>query len=142
MNSKYFLNHGLFQPYSQENTELTGRYAGPGLGLAITKSLVELMHGRIEVESEQGVSLFKRSDFYAFDAILMDIRMPNMDGLKAAQNIRVLARPDAKTVPIIAMTANAFEEDKEETRKAGMNEHLAKPVVPNVLYETLERFMA
>ncbi len=78
---------------------------------------------------------------YSIDAILMDIQMPVMDGIVATKTIRALTRPDAKTVPIIAMTANAFDEDKEKTQNAGMNEHLAKPVVPAVLYETLQRFM-
>ena len=74
-----------------------------------------------------------------FDAILMDIRMPVMDGLQAAKAIRALERPDASIVPIIALTANAFTEDRQETEQAGMNAHLGKPVVPDQLYQVLAR---
>lgn len=73
----------------------------------------------------------------SFDAILMDIRMPVMDGLKAAQTIRALERSDAGRIPIIAMTANAFEEDIQNSLNAGMNAHLAKPIDPKILYQTL-----
>ncbi len=76
-----------------------------------------------------------------YDAILMDIRMPLMNGLEATQTIRALARPDAQTVPIIAMTANAFDEDVQKSLEAGMNAHLAKPIDPNKLYQTLARFI-
>ena len=76
-----------------------------------------------------------------FDAILMDMRMPVMDGLSAAQAIRKLNRPDAKTVPIIALTANAFEEDVKQCLQAGMNAHLAKPVDIETLKKTLGRFL-
>ena len=74
-----------------------------------------------------------------YDAILMDIRMPVMDGLAAARAIRALDRPDAKSIPIIAMTANAFDEDVQQSLQAGMNAHLSKPVEPENLYETLGR---
>ena len=72
-----------------------------------------------------------------YDAVLMDVRMPVMDGLTAASTIRGLNRNDAKTVPIIAMTANVFDEDVERSRQAGMNAHLFKPVDPDVLFETM-----
>ena len=75
-----------------------------------------------------------------FDAILMDIRMPVMDGLSATKTIRALPRRDAATVPIIAMTANAYAEDIRRTRKAGMTAHLTKPIRQNELYETLRNF--
>lgn len=83
------------------------------------------------------VELFERSEEGHFDAILMDMRMPVMDGLTAAQEIRKLNRPDAATVPIIALTANAFEEDVKQCLQAGMNAHLAKPVDIDLLKETL-----
>ena len=67
--------------------------------------------------------------------------MPVMDGLAATQAIRALERPDAKTIPIIAMTANVFDEDVERSLQAGMNAHLAKPVEPDKLFETLARMM-
>ncbi|MBR0302803.1 MAG: amino acid permease [Clostridia bacterium] len=76
-----------------------------------------------------------------YDAILMDVRMPVMDGLAATEAIRALDRPDAKTVPIIAMTANVFDEDVERSHKAGMNAHLSKPVEPDKLYETMNRLI-
>ncbi len=73
-----------------------------------------------------------------YSAILMDIRMPEMDGLEATRLIRSMERPDAKTIPIIALTANAFDEDVQRSLQAGMNAHLSKPVKPEALYETLE----
>ncbi|MEF9974788.1 MAG: response regulator, partial [Clostridia bacterium] len=76
-----------------------------------------------------------------YDAILMDIRMPVMDGLTAAKAIRQMRSADAKTIPIIAMTANAFEEDIEKTKAAGMNAHLTKPIEPARLYQTLKQFL-
>lgn len=67
----------------------------------------------------------------------MDIRMPVMDGLQAARAIRSLDRPDAKTVPVIALTANAYDEDIQKCMDAGMNAHLAKPLSPQTLYDLL-----
>ena len=88
------------------------------------------------------VSMFQEHPAGYYDAILMDIRMPVMDGLEAARAIRALDRPDAKTIPIIAMTANAFEEDVQQSLQAGMNAHLSKPVEPDRLYETLCRMIS
>lgn len=79
-------------------------------------------------DGRQAVDLFEGSPAGTYDAILMDIMMPVMDGLTATRMIRALNRPDAKTIPIIAMTANAFAEDAEKCFAAGMNEHLAKPL--------------
>ena len=73
-----------------------------------------------------------------FDAILMDVRMPVMDGLDAARAIRAMRKADAKTVPIFAMTANAFQEDIKMSIDAGMNAHLTKPIEPVILYEALD----
>ena len=72
-----------------------------------------------------------------FDAILMDIRMPVMDGLQAAAEIRSLKREDAKKVPIIALSANAFVEDVQKSKMAGMDDHLTKPIEPKILVRTL-----
>ena len=72
------------------------------------------------------------------DVILMDMRMPEIDGLEATQVIRAMDRPDAKSIPIIALTANAFDEDVQRSMQAGLNAHLSKPVQPDLLFETLE----
>lgn len=79
-------------------------------------------------DGQQAVELFNNNPVGTFDAILMDIMMPVMDGLAATKAIRSLNRPDAGTVPIIAMTANAFEEDVQKCLDVGMNAHLAKPL--------------
>ena len=195
--SEEFVKKSLYHPFAQEHNRLSNQYAGSGLGLVITKSLVDLMKGKITVKSEIGVGTtfiveldlkqtdappkeeltrkleelpdefealqgmhillcedqmlnaeiasrlltrkgcvvevaengeigvekFKASEEYDYDGILMDIRMPVMDGLEAARNIRHLERRDAGTIPIIAMTANAYAEDMEETKEAGMNAH-------------------
>ena len=81
---------------------------------------------------------FSASEVGHYDAVLMDVRMPEMDGLEATARIRALDRADAKTIPIIAMTANAFDEDVQRSLQAGMNAHLSKPIDNNVLFETLE----
>ena len=89
----------------------------------------------------RALELFSKSTQGYYDAILMDIRMPQMDGLTAANNIRHLTNGDARTVPIIAMTANAFDDDIEKSKAAGMNAHLAKPIEPDRLYQTLFDFI-
>ena len=76
-----------------------------------------------------------------YDAVLMDMRMPEMDGLTATKTIRAMDREDAKTIPIIALTANAFDEDVQRSLQAGLNAHLSKPVQPDSLYETLESLL-
>ena len=89
-------------------------------------------NGKIAVEK------FEAHEPGYYSAILMDMRMPEMDGLEATRRIRALDRPDAKSIPIIALTANAFDEDVQKSMQAGLNAHLSKPVQPDVLYETLE----
>ena len=89
----------------------------------------------------RALELFSKSPTGYYDAILMDIRMPLMDGLTAAANIRHLSNQDASTIPIIAMTANAFDEDIEKSRAAGMDAHLAKPIDPGRMYQTLYDFI-
>ena len=71
----------------------------------------------------------------------MDIRMPEMDGLTATKHIRTAGRADSATIPIIALTANAFDEDVQQSLQAGMNAHLSKPVEPQLLFETLEKLL-
>ena len=73
-----------------------------------------------------------------YDAILMDMRMPEMDGLEATRAIRASGREDSETIPVIALTANAFDEDVQRSMQAGLNAHLSKPVEPDALFETLE----
>lgn len=89
----------------------------------------------------RAIEIYNKSKNGYYDAILMDIRMPIMDGLTAAGNIRHLSNADAKTIPIIAMTANAFDDDIEKSKAAGMNAHLAKPIEPDKLYQTLYDFI-
>lgn len=208
--SKKFISK-IFQPFAQEN-RLEEQLGGTGLGLSIVKSLVQLMDGRIEVQSKEnegceftvyldfalaekpeekmsqhsdtdssdfpeglkvllcedhplnakiamrllqvkgaeviwkengqlGFEAFQESEPDTFDVVLMDIRMPVMDGLEAAKAIRALPREDAQRVPIIAMTANAYAEDVQKSLEAGMNEHLAKPVEPAKMYETIAKYV-
>lgn len=210
--SEEFQKH-LFEPFVQEDSKVTPELQGSGLGLSITKHLVELMGGELMIHSKKGegttvivrmsfelisenareqikageqkqdeqfllgkkvllvedhplnaqiarnllekkkmivvyaengqaaVDKFSASEVGTFDAVLMDIRMPQMNGLDAARTIRGLARPDALRVPIIAMTANAYDEDIREALASGMNEHLTKPIEPEVLYRTLEKYL-
>ena len=89
-------------------------------------------NGKIAVEK------FAGHEPWYYDAILMDMRMPEMDGLEATRTIRGMEREDAKTIPIIALTANAFDEDVQRSLQAGLNAHLSKPVEPEALFSTLE----
>ena len=202
----------LFDSFAQEDANAINRSTGSGIGLAITKRLVEMMDGDIAVASRKGegstftvtvrlgavdvdeaseatgkaledrslagkhmlivedvdlnadlladlleledvtseraengrvaVDAFSQAPPGHFDAILMDLRMPVMDGLEAARAIRALPREDAKAVPIVALTANAFEEDVRQSLDAGMNAHLAKPVDTDQLYDTLRALVA
>ena len=196
----------IFEPFAQEHTGSRTKYAGTGLGMAITKNLVEKMGGSITFESEEGtgttfvirvpfridtdrsgrseteekpeisirglhillaednelnmeiaefmlqnegadvtkawngqeaVEIFRKSEPGEFDVILMDIMMPVMNGYEATKMIRSLEREDAKTIPIIAMTANAFTEDRLKAKEAGMDEHIAKPVDPKLLVKVI-----
>ena len=108
--------------------------------------LIELMEmeGMTAEHGENGriaVDMFEKSPVGYYDAVLMDMRMPVMDGLEATRVLRALDRPDAKTVPIIALTANAFDEDVQRSLQAGMTAHLSKPVEPDRLYATLRRLI-
>ena len=203
----------IFDAFSQEDDSSTNKYGGSGLGMAITKRLVDMMGGTIEVKSKKGegttftvrlefapvdpetaaaekeefsaegsmslegrrilfaedvdinaeiladllemegagseragngkkaVDMFAASEPGYYDAILMDMRMPVMDGLEATRTIRSLDRADAKTIPIVALTANAFYEDVRKCLAAGMDDHLSKPVDPELMKKTLARVM-
>ena len=201
----------LFEPFSQEDATTTNRYGGSGLGMAITKNMVDLMGGTITVESQKGigttftvdlplqkadhtdaleeptvsapnvsvaglhvliaedvelnaevledllemeeitsewaengkraVEMFRESEAGHFNVILMDMRMPVMDGITATKEIRKLDRPDAEKILIIALTANAFEEDIKHCLQAGMNAHLSKPVDIDQLKDLLGKLL-
>ena len=200
----------IFEPFAQEHTGSRTRFAGPGLGMPITKKLVEKMGGTIAFESEEragttfviripfkidldadkreeqkdiseksikglhvllaednelnmeiaefmlrnegvavtkawngqeAVDIFRKSRSGEFDVILMDIMMPVMNGYEAAKMIRSLDREDAKVIPIIAMTANAFTEDKMRAKEAGMDEHIAKPVDGKLLVKVINELV-
>ena len=90
---------------------------------------------------QQAVYAFSKAPEGTFDMILMDVMMPVMDGYEASRSIRALNRPDAGTIPIIAMTANAFAEDVEESRNAGMNEHISKPLDIGKVKATIARYI-
>ena len=200
----------IFEPFAQEHTGSRTKFAGTGLGMPITKKLIEKMGGTITFESEKGVGttfvirvpfkidpdvdkreeqkdvseksikglhillaednelnmeiaefvlqnegadvtkawdgqeaveLFRNSEPGEFDVILMDIMMPVMNGYEAAKMIRSLDREDAKEVPIIAMTANAFTEDRIRAKEAGMDEHVAKPVDVELLIKIINKLV-
>ena len=200
----------IFEPFAQEHTGSRTKFAGTGLGMAISRKLVEKMDGTITFESEKGVGttfviripfkidldadkreeqkdvseksikglhillaednelnmeiaefaiqnegaevtkawngqeaveIFEKSRSGEFDVILMDIMMPVMNGYKATKMIRSLDRADAKEVPIIAMTANAFAEDRIRVKEAGMNEHVAKPVDVELLIKVIHKLV-
>ena len=200
----------IFEPFAQEHTGSRAKFAGTGLGMAISKKLVEEMGGTITFESEKGVGttfvirvpfkidldadkreeskdvseksikgmhvllaednelnmeiaefllqnegaevtrawngqeiveLFRKSESGEFDVILMDIMMPIINGYEAAKRIRSLDREDAKKIPIIAMTANAFTEDRIRAKEAGMDEHVAKPIDVELLIKVIHKLV-
>ena len=109
----------------------------------IMKQIILMRQAEID-HAENGkavLEMFEKSPVGHYDAILMDVRMPLMDGLEATAAIRDLDRPDAKTIPIIALTANAFDEDVQRSLQVGMDAHLSKPVEPERLYQTLEELI-
>ena len=99
------------------------------------------MEADLAVNGKIAVEKFSEHEQGYYDAILMDMRMPEMDGLEATRVIRAMDRSDAKSIPIIALTANAFDEDVQRSMQAGLNAHLSKPVQPDTLYETLEELI-
>ena len=90
---------------------------------------------------QQAVDTFAAAAPGSFDAILMDVMMPVMDGYEATRTIRRLDRPDAGSIPILAMTANAFTEDRRRAYEAGMNEHLTKPLETELVLKTLAKYV-
>lgn len=108
----------------------------------IERSLLERMKCVVDIadDGKIGVEKFSQSSENYYDMILMDIRMPNMDGFEATRAIRSMNRTDAGKVPILAVSANAFEEDVQNSLESGMNEHLAKPVDAKILYEKIKQY--
>ena len=92
-------------------------------------------------DGQEAVELFRNSELGEFDVILMDIMMPVMNGYEATKMIRSLDREDAKEIPIIAMTANAFTEDRIRAKEAGMDEHVAKPVDVELLLKVIHKLV-
>lgn len=102
------------------------------------------MRGIVPEHAENGkiaVEMFEAHPEGYYDAILMDMRMPEMDGLAATREIRAMERPDARIIPIIALTANAYDEDVQRSMQAGLNAHLSKPVEPEALFAALEELL-
>lgn len=113
------------------------------LNTEIALKLLEKVGFQVETADNglRAMEMYSKSPAGYYDAILMDIRMPLMDGLTACSSIRHLSNSDAAQIPIIAMTANAFDEDIDKSKRAGMNAHLAKPIEPQKLYQTLHHFI-
>ncbi len=105
--------------------------------------LLHMVHMEVDCveDGRQAVEKFEKSEPGTYDAILMDVQMPVMDGHEAAQAIRKLSREDAATIPIYAMTANAFTEDVTAALASGMNGHIAKPIDTQILYSTLQKII-
>lgn len=112
------------------------------LNMEIAKFLLENagMNVTTANNGKEAVEIFDASDVNEFNLILMDVMMPVMDGLEATRAIRRLKRLDAKSIPIFAMTANAFMEDKRQSKEAGMNEHLAKPLDEKTLINMIWKY--
>jgi len=113
------------------------------LNMVIARKLLEKQNMQVvcAANGKCGIEQFEKAPIGNFDVIITDIRMPLMSGIEVARTIRGLPRSDAKTVPIIAMTANAFEDDVQETRKAGMIGHISKPIDPETMYKEIIRCM-
>lgn len=133
--------------HREHRADLKGRRILLAEDVEINAEIMINVLGMKEMECEHAlngriaVDMFRESPEGYYDAILMDMRMPEMDGEEACQTIRSMERPDARTIPIIALTANAFDEDVQKSLQAGMNAHLSKPVQPETLFETLEKML-
>ena len=138
-------NMSLFK--EKKRADLAGRRILLAEDMEINAEIIMDILAMKDAESDHAengrvvVDMFQNSAVDTYAAILMDVRMPEMDGLQAAAAIRALDRPDAKRIPIIALTANAFDEDVQRSLQAGMNAHLSKPVEPDHLYQTLEELI-
>ena len=132
---------------AKKTVDLKGRRILLAEDVAVNAEIMMMVLTMREIEvdvAENGriaVDLFSDHEPGYYDAILMDMRMPEMDGLEATKVIRSMDRADAQTVPIIALTANAFDDDVQRSMQAGLNAHLSKPVEPDQLFATLENLI-
>ncbi len=140
--------HPVRNGNGEEEPALSGRHV---LMAEDVEQNAEILADLLELEEmtsdhaangQMAVEMFAEKPAGYYDVILMDVRMPVMDGLTATQKIRALDHDDAKTIPIIAMTANVFDDDVQRSLQAGMNAHLSKPVEPDKLYDTMARLIA
>ena len=135
------------EKFVNETVELKGKRVLLAEDVEINAQIMKMVLSLREIEcdlAENGkIALEKYLTHEAgyYDAVLMDMRMPEMDGITASKAIRGSAREDAATIPIIALTANAFDEDVQRSLQAGLNAHLSKPVEPDVLFETLQNLI-
>lgn len=140
-----FLHKGAKDPERQPEFDFSGRRIllaeDNTINAEIARNMLERKGCQVKlaVNGAEAVEAFAAAPVAWFDAILMDVRMPIMDGLDATKAIRAMRKEDAKTVPILAMTANAFQEDAKASLEAGMNAHLTKPITPITLYTALQR---
>ena len=115
--------------------------------MVINAEILKDLLGREEIlvdwaeNGKKALTMFEESEEGYYDVILMDMRMPEMDGISATRAIRALPRKDAKVIPILALTANAYESDAKECLEAGMNAHLAKPIKPELIFSTMQRLV-
>ena len=132
----------------KRTVDLKGKRVLLAEDILVNAEIMMMVLSMREMEAEhatngrEAVEMFESHAPGYYDAILMDMRMPELDGLEASKIIRGMDREDAKTIPIIALTANAFDEDVQLSMQAGLNAHLAKPVEPEALFETLEGLIA
>lgn len=125
----------IFEPFARAKDSRTGKIEGTGLGMTLARNIVQMMGGDIQVERLLNASPG------AYDLVLMDIQMPNMNGCEATDTIRNSGREDLRTLPIVAMSADAFLDDIQHAKAVGMNGHIAKPIELNRLAEVLERWL-
>jgi len=131
----------------RETTELKGRRVLLAEDVTVNAEIMMMVLSMREIQADHAengriaLEMFEGHEEGYYDAILMDMRMPEMDGLEATRRIRNMNRSDAKNIPIIALTANAFDEDVQQSMQAGLNAHLSKPVEPETLFTTLEELI-
>ena len=105
------------------------------------QELSEIIHSLLQANGKEALEIFRNSKMGEYDFIIMDVMMPVMDGLEATKAIRGLEREDGRKIPIIAMTANAFEEDRKACLDAGMDEHIGKPIDIPLLKRTITKLL-